>query len=242
MSTIAILGGTGQQGRGLAQRFASAGARVIVGSRDPQRARETVAAWATLATASTGSTGSTSATGPTGEAAGPPIEVADNIGAIERLEQGDLTVLAVPFPTVDTLLAELHSHFRDGSIVIDVTVPVTFSGGTMAMIEVAEGSASEHIRTRLPHGVQLAAAFKTIPASLLNAGRQPLECDEFVCGDSAEARVQAAALVELLPGARPVDVGPLSRARFIEHLTALAIAVNRTHKIHDARFRVVGLR
>jgi NADPH-dependent F420 reductase len=229
MSAIAILGGTGQQGRGLAQRFAYAGARVIVGSRDPQRARETVAAWA-------------GAAGSTVEAAGPPIEVADNIAAVEQLEQGDLTVLAVPFTTVDTLLTELHSHFRDGSIVIDVTVPVTFSGGQMAMLEVAEGSASEHIRARLPQGVQLAAAFKTIPAALLSAGRQPLECDEFVCGDSAEARRQAAALVELLPGARPVDVGALSRARFIEHLTALAIAVNRTHKIHDARFRVVGLR
>src|SRR5579864_1952478 len=197
MPSIAILGGTGQQGRGLAQRFASAGARVIVGSRDPQRARETVAAWATLAKGATRATGSTGAMGPTREAAGPPIEVADNVEAVEQLEQGDLTVLAVPFTTVDTLLAELYSHFRDGSIVIDVTVPVTFSGGTMAMLEVAEGSASEHIRARLPHGVQLAAAFKTIPASLLGAGRQPLDCDEFVCGDSAEARRQAAALVEL---------------------------------------------
>ena len=62
-----------------------------------------------------------------------------------------------------------------------------------------------------------------------------------VCGDSDRARAQAIALVELLPGLRAVDVGPLSRARFIEHLTALAIAINRRHKIHDARFRVVGL-
>jgi hypothetical protein len=218
MASIAILGGTGQQGRGLAQRFASAGVPVIIGSRDPQRARETVETW---------------------QAAGPPIEAADNITAVER---GDLTVIAVPFATVDTLLTELHPHFRDGSTVIDVTVPVTFPAGKMAMLEVAEGSASEHIRARLPHGVQLAAAFKTIPASLLSAAGVPLDCDEFVCGDSAEARARAAALIELLPGARPVDVGPLSRARFIEHLTALAIAVNRSHKIHDARFRVVGLR
>jgi predicted dinucleotide-binding enzyme len=94
----------------------------------------------------------------------------------------------------------------------------------------------------LPAGVQLAAAFKTVPAHLLAEPRASLDCDEFICGDSAEARAQAAVLVKLLPGLRPIDVGPLSRARFIEHATALAIAINRTHKIHDARFAIVGLR
>jgi NADPH-dependent F420 reductase len=217
MTSIAVLGGTGQQGRGLAQRFALAGAHVIVGSRDPDRARETVATW---------------------RVPGPPIEVADNVAAVSGSE---LTVLAVPFTSVDALLTELHTHFKDRSIVIDVTVPVAFSGGRMAMLEVAEGSAAEYVRARLPARVQLAAAFKTIPAHLLGETGQSLDCDEFVCGDSDEARARAVELVQLLPGLRPVDIGPLSRARFIEHLTALAIAINRKHKIHDARFRVVGL-
>ena len=216
MISITILGGTGQQGRGLVQRFVAAGIHVTVGSRDPQRARDTVASW-----------------GHDREL----VEVADNIAAVD---QSDLTVLAIPFSSVDGLLAGVHDHFKDGSIVVDVTVPVSFAGGKMAMVEVAEGSATEHIRARLPGHVQLAAAFKTIPAHLLvSAGA--LDCDEFVCADSDEARAQAMALVQLLPGLRPVDVGPLSRARFVEHLTALAIAINRRHKIHDARFRVVGL-
>jgi 8-hydroxy-5-deazaflavin:NADPH oxidoreductase len=217
MTSIAILGGTGQQGRGLARRFARAGQRVIVGSRDSERARETVAGW--------------------GEA-GRAIEVADNATAVAR---GDVTVLAVPFPTLDALLTELASHFKPGGVVIDVTVPVTFAGGKMAMLDVAEGSASEHIRARLPEGVGLAAAFKTLPAHLLGSGDEPLDCDEFVCGDSDEARARAVAMVELLPGVRAVDVGPLSRARSIEHVTVLAIAINRRHRIHDARFRTVGL-
>jgi hypothetical protein len=97
------------------------------------------------------------------------------------------------------------------------------------------------IRARLPENVGLAAAFKTLPAHVLGDPQRPLDCDEFVCADSDEARARAIALVQKLPGLRPVDVGPLSRARFIEHLTALAIAINRRHKIHDARFRVVGL-
>ena len=217
MATIAILGGTGHQGGGLAQRFAAAGARVIVGSRDPERAREIVTGWNTP---------------------GQSIEVAGNAEAVDR---GEVIVLAVPFTSIDALLGEVGSHFKAGAVVIDVTVPVTFEGGRMAMLDVAEGSASEHIRARLPENVGLAAAFKTLPAHVLGDPQRPLDCDEFVCADSDEARARAMALVQKLPGLRPVDVGPLSRARFIENLTALAIAINRRHKIHDARFRVVGL-
>lgn len=216
---MSILGGTGQQGRGLAQRFAHAGVQVIVGSRDPARAEETVAAWTISPTAT-------------------PIRVADNAAAVAAAA---ITILAVPFATVDLLLQDMHPHFRAGSLAIDLTVPVTFAAGKPAMLDVAEGSASEHIRGLLPAAVRLACAFKTLPARLLGAGVGPLDCDEFVCGDSDTARSEASALVALLPGLRAVDVGPLSRARSIEHLTALAIAINRRHKIHDARFRVVGL-
>jgi 8-hydroxy-5-deazaflavin:NADPH oxidoreductase len=217
MNTIAVLGGTGQQGSGLARRFARAGADVIVGSRDPERARAAVAGW---------------------DAASQPIGTATNAAAVA---QSELIVIAVPFSSVDGLLDEVAASFTDGAVAIDLTVPVTFAGGKMAMLEVAEGSASEHIRGRLPERVALAAAFKTIPAHLLDALDQPLDCDEFVCGDSDEARARAVDLVKMLPGLRPVDVGPLSRARSIEHLTALAIAINRRHKTHDARFRIVGL-
>jgi len=217
MTLVAILGGTGQQGRGLAQRFRHAGLRVTVGSRDPDRARAAVATW-------------------TGDASA--VDVADNAAAVA---QADVTMLAVPFTFVDPLLEELLPHFKPGSLVVDLIVPATFVGRKIAMVEVAEGSAAEHVRARLPAAVRLACAFKTVPAHMLGAGDGPLDCDEFVCGDTDDARAEAAALVALLPGLRPVDVGPLSRARSIEHLTALAIAINRRHKIHDARFRVVGL-
>jgi 8-hydroxy-5-deazaflavin:NADPH oxidoreductase len=214
--TVAILGGSGQQGRGLAQRLARAGVHVLIGSRDPERAKEAVAGWP----------------------AGAAIDVVSNATAVER---STIVVLAVPFGSVDALLGEMAPRFIADAIAIDVTVPVTFAGGRMAMLEVAEGSASEHIRTRLPAGVALAAAFKTIPAHLLGNVEASLDCDEFVCGDTDAARARAVQLVELLPGLRAIDVGPLSRARSIEHLTALAIAINRRHKIHDARFRIVGL-
>src|SRR4051812_17436835 len=130
MASIAILGGTGQQGRGLAQRFAVAGADVIVGSRDPARARDSVASWGVRQR----------------------IGVDSNAAAVEH---SNIVVLAVPFTTADALLDEVRPALRSGTVVIDVTVPVAFPGGKMTMIDVPEGSASEHIRARLPDHVGL---------------------------------------------------------------------------------------
>jgi 8-hydroxy-5-deazaflavin:NADPH oxidoreductase len=214
--TIAILGGSGQQGRGLAQRLAYAGRHIVVGSRDPERARAAVASWHDAS----------------------HVEVADNAAAVA---QATVVILTVPFDTIAALLDGVRERFAPGTLAIDVTVPVTFARGAMSMLDVPEGSATEHVRARLPDTVRLAAAFKTIPAHLLGELDQPLDCDEFVCGDSDEARTETAELVRLVPGVRPIDVGPLTRARSIEHLTALAIAINRRHKVREARFRVVGL-
>lgn len=216
-STIAVLGGTGQQGRGLAQRFALAGLSVVVGSRDPARARAIVADWATTS---------------------PSIDVDGNPAAVAR---ADIVVLTVPFPSVAPLLDEVRPHYAAGTTVIDVTVPVTFAGGKMALLDVPEGSAAEHVKARLPEYVGLAGTFKTLPAHVLDDLGQSLDCDEFVCGDSDRSRSRASALVSTLPGLRAIDVGPLERARSIEHVTALAIAINRRHKIYTTRFRVVGL-
>ena len=214
LGPVAVIGGTGQQGSGLARRLAAAGIHVVVGSRDPDRARGTIADWTER------------------------VEVASNASAAAA---ADTIVFAVPFKTIDALVDDVGSRMRSGAIAIDVTVPLTFEGGRMTMLDVAEGSAAEHIRARLPEGIALACAFKTIPAHLLDRVDEPLDCDEFVCGDSDAARERALALVAALPQLRGVDVGPLSRARSIEQLTALAVAINRRHKRHDARFRVVGL-
>jgi hypothetical protein len=189
---------------------------VIVGSRDPARARTTVQSWALPR----------------------PVEVDSYAGAAARAQT---VVLAVPFDSIDALAPAVAARLAPGAVVIDVVVPLTFAGGRMSMLAVAEGSAAEHIRARLPVAVALACAFKTIPARLLADLDAPLDCDELVCGDSEAARSHAAALVALLPGVRAVDAGPLSRARSIEHMTALAVALNRKYKLHDTRFRIVGL-
>jgi len=214
---IAILGGTGQQGGGIAQRLARSGRRITIGSRDAARAASTVGKWPF----------------PAGS-----FEATDYARAAAS---ADVVVLAVPFAAVDALLDECRDHFRPNALVVDVIVPLTFESGGVRMTAVDEGSAAEHIKARLPAHARLAATFKTVPARLLNEIDRPLECDEFVAGDSAESRSEAASLVTALGGLRPVDVGPLRFVRSIEHLTLLAIAINRRHHLHDARFRVVGL-
>jgi len=216
-SSVAVLGGTGQQGRGIAQRLALAGFPVVVGSRDPDRAAAAISGW---------------------PASVPPVRSATYGDAIAS---SDVVVLSVPFDSVDAVLEQHQQSFRQQALVIEITVPLNFANKTVTLSIVAEGSASEHIRARLPAHVRLASTFKTVPAQLLGDLDRTLDCDEFVCGDSDEARAGARDLVQAVPGVRAIDVGPLSRARSIEHLTLLAVGINRRHKIHDARFRIVGL-
>jgi NADPH-dependent F420 reductase len=214
---IAVLGGTGQQGRGIAQRLTRAGRPVLIGSRDPQRANAAVAEW---------------------PASSRPREVLEYESSIRRART---VIVAIPFDAVGGVLEAHGAAFAAQSLVIDVTVPLTFTDGKVTLLPVEGGSAAEYIRARLPDSVRLAAAFKTVPAHLLNDIEQPLDCDEFVCGESDGARAEAMELVSAVKGLRPIDVGPLARGRALEHLTWLAIAINRKHKIRNARFRVVGL-
>jgi 8-hydroxy-5-deazaflavin:NADPH oxidoreductase len=215
--SVAVLGGTGQQGRGIAQRLALAGLPIVVGSRDPSRAAATIGGW---------------------PASVPAVRSAPYGDAIAS---SDVVVLAIPFDSVDAMLEQHQQSFRQQALVVDVTVPLSFANKAVALAAVPEGSAAEHVKARLPAHTRLAATFKTVPASLLSDLDRPLDCDEFVCGDSDEARAGARDLVQAMPGLRAIDVGPLSRARSIEHLTLLAVGINRRHKIHDARFRIVGL-
>ena len=216
---IGIIGGTGHEGRGIAARFAAAGLSVLIGSRDPGRARETVdrlhGASSTL-----------------------PVEGVTNDEVAAR---SDVIFLAVPFDGLDELLAGLRGHIRPGSLVVDLVVPVTFEGGVPDLVSVPEGSATEFVRARLSPEVHVACAFKTIPASALGKLDAPLDCDEFVCGDTPEVRERTIDLLSHIPALRPLDAGGLASARAIEHMTALAIVLNKRYKVRDARFRVVGI-
>jgi NADPH-dependent F420 reductase len=211
-----IIGGTGHEGRGLAVRLASAGVPVLVGSRQIERAQETVGALG----------GSL------------PLEAATN----DRIAgECEVVFLAVPFAGVADLLDAYRTRLRPGALVIDLTVPLTFDRGVPAIADVAEGSATELVRAHLRADVRLAAAFKTIPASALSKLETPLDCDEFVCADTPEVCAETIDLLARIPSLRLLDAGGLQAARLIERMTALAIVLNKRYKVRGARFRVVGL-
>jgi NADPH-dependent F420 reductase len=211
-----IIGGTGHEGRGVAVRLASAGVPVLVGSRQIERAQEAVAALG----------------------ASLPLEAATNAQVASSC---DVVFLAVPFTGVSELLEALRTRFRPGALLIDPTVPLTFDRGVPAIADVAEGSATESIRARLPAEVRLAAAFKTIPASALAKIDTPLDCDEFVCGDTPAVSAAAIELLTRIPSLRLLDAGSLQSARLIERMTALAIVLNKRYKVRGARYRMIGV-
>jgi NADPH-dependent F420 reductase len=218
---IAILGGTGAEGSGLANRLARAGEHIVIGSRDAQRASET----AKQLRERIGGTAR--------------IEGADNASAAAQCE---IAVLTVPFSGQAALLKQLKSVWKPGTIVIDTTVPLAAAVGGAAtrMLGVWQGSAAEAAAELLPAGVSVAAAFQNLSAELL-AGDAPVECDVLICSDDEKARQVARELAGKIPGVRAVNGGKLENARIVESMTALLIGLNIRYKVHSAGLRFTGL-
>ncbi len=218
---IAVLGGTGAEGSGLAFRLAKSGEHVLIGSREAARAQET----ARLLCERIG--GSVQ------------IEGMDNLSAASAC---DVAVLTVPFSGAAALLKQLKSVWKSGTIVIDTTVPLaaTVGGAATRVLGVWQGSAAEQTRELLPAGVSLAAAFQNLGAETLS-GDEPVDCDVLVCGDDEKAKQVASELVGKIPGARALNGGKLENARIVESLTALLIGLNMRYKVHSAGIRFTGL-
>lgn len=219
LPSIGFLGGTGIEGRGLAARLAQAGVAVCLGSRLLKRAQEAAQRINELI-------GSELVRGAENE---------------EMLCVSEVIFLTVPFEQAVVAIDTYRAKFRAGTILVDVTVPVAFAGGQVRYMSVAEGSGSQALAKRLPTGVELVGAFKTIPAHLLAELGAPLDCDVFVCGDSEPAKARVMEVIQRIPGLRPVDAGGLEAAGTPERMSVLAIGINRRYKIRSARFRVVGL-
>jgi 8-hydroxy-5-deazaflavin:NADPH oxidoreductase len=218
---IAILGGTGAEGTGLAFRLAKAGEHILIGSRDATRAQET----AKLLRERIGSAAQ--------------VEGLDNPSAAAAC---DVAVLTVPFSGAVALLKQLKTLWKPGTIVIDTTVPLaaTVGGTPTRMLGVWQGSAAEQTRELLPAGVSMAAALQNLGAELLS-GDGPVDCDVLVCSDDENAKQVAFELVSKIPGARPLNGGKLENARIVESLTALLIGLNMRYKVHGAGIRFTGL-
>lgn len=212
---IAVVGGTGKEGYGLALNWARAGQEVIIGSRALDRA-------ARAAETINAAVGRTAATGMLNR---------------EAAAAGEIVVLTVPYDAHEATLKDIQGTVR-GKVLVDVTVPVDPEKPRQLRVPPG-GSATEEAQALLGPETRVVAAFQNISHEHLVRG-EATTCDVLVCGDDPGARQEAIRLAGLL-GVRGLDAGPARNARVIEGLTILLMAINRRYKTKGAGIRITGI-
>ena len=217
---IAIIGASGALGFGLALRLALAGSPIEIGSRDPGRCADVL--------------DRARAAVPEGS-----FSAHDNASAVSRAE---VAILTVPFLSHAETLRSIAGALRPGQLLIDATVPLASAvdGDPTRLLGVWQGSAAEQAHEMAPDGVQVVSALHTVSAASLTDLEHPLDQDVLLCGDSREAKREAAALIERVRGLRCVDCGRLETSRITESMTALMIAVKIRYTNH-AGVHLTGL-
>ena len=207
--TIGVLGGTGEQGRGLARRWARAGLPVRIGSRKVERAQEMAAL------AAAGLSGA---------------DVSGQINA-DVARNSDVVVVAVPYDGHAALLASLADDLR-GKVVVAVVNPLGFDRQGAFALTVQEGSAAQQAQALLPESVVVGAFHHVSAPLLLDDAIESIDTDVLVVGDDRAATGLVQALAETIPGMRGIFAGRLRNAHQVEALTANLISVNRRYKAH----------
>jgi 8-hydroxy-5-deazaflavin:NADPH oxidoreductase len=221
--SVAVLGGTGPQGRGLAIRLAAVGQPVLLGSRRPERAIK-------IAKEIAGRAESIAAAG---------VEVSVGGGHNQDVAgAADVIIVAVPYDGHAATVAELAAPMA-GKVVVDCVVPLAFDKQGAYALDVPEGSVTQQAAALLPDS-SVVGAFHHVSAALLEDVSLALEGDVLVVGDDRAATDTVEALASRLPGMRGVYAGRLRNARQVEALTANLISVNRRYKVH-AGIRITDL-
>lgn len=213
---IAVLGGTGKEGSGLALRFLDAGFRVIIGSRDPARARASAAELNERLS----------------------CDHASGAGLTDAAAAGDIVLLTVPYSAQLATLGLVRDQLQ-GKILVDVTVPLV--PPKVARVQLpAQGSAVLAGQEVLGEGVQVVSAFQNVSYERLEALGQPVGCDVLVCGDSKDARETVVALASAI-GITAYHAGALANSAAAEALTSVMIFMNRHYKAEGAGIAVIGM-
>jgi hypothetical protein len=214
---IAIVGGTGKEGKGLAYRWGKTGHQIIIGSRDPFRA-EATANELNLKL---------------------PNNVISGMENKEAASEGQIVVLTVPYSVHRETIINLKDAIP-GKLIIDVTVPLVPPKVTKVQMPLA-GSAAQEANDILGSSVQLTAAFQNISYENLINFDQNYECDVLVTGTSKEARLRTLALVKDA-GFIGWDAGPIENSVVLEGLTSILIGINRTYGSTKAGIRITGVK
>lgn len=219
---VAVIGGTGAEGFGLALRLAQAGHRVTIGSRDAGRGAESASK--------------------ASELAGSTVEGTDNASATAIPGADGVIAVTVPYAGQAEIYRSIKDGVAPGAVVLDATSPLATAvgGRPWQVLRPWHGSAAEQAQAILGDGPRVVAGFHTIAAEGLQALDREIDSDVLLCADDAEAKARVGGLIEGIPGMRWVDGGRLEMARVAEPLTALLVSINRTYKIKDSGFRIVG--
>jgi len=217
---IAIIGGTGGQGLGIAIRFVQAGEDVVIGSRTMEKAQTAVDKVKDL------------------------LGDVDNVKAVENpdaAKEADVLVLTVPLAAQRATLLSIKEG-ATGKILMDATGPLetAIGGSPTRCLYLPEGAASERAQKILPD-TNVICAFNNISSGALMNYNEPIDCDCLISGDNLESKITVAKLIEKIPGVQVVDCGPLERAQIIEKITPLLIGLNIKKTCKDAGIRITGI-
>ena len=216
--TIAVIGGTGAEGSGLAIRWAAAGYSVIIGSRSAERAAAAAAEFSTLL-----------------PAGGIPLQGLDNAAAATA---ADIVVLSVPYDGQVEMIDQVHAGSQ-GKVFVTVGVPLMPPKVSTAW-RPAGGSAAQEAQAQLGEAVRVVGAFQNVAAGhLRDLGWEP-NCDVLVTGDQKEAK-QVVMELARAAGFFPVDAGPLANTAVVEGITAMLIGINARHKVQGSGIRITGI-
>jgi 8-hydroxy-5-deazaflavin:NADPH oxidoreductase len=214
--TLAILGGTGKEGAGLAMRWALNGYRVIIGSRSAEKAT-------TRADEMNEELGGDYITGMANE---------------DAAKEANLIVLSVPYGAHKPTLESVSEHCQ-GKIVVDLTVPI--QPPDVFSVTIPEGGAAAlEAQEILGEGATVIAAFQNVSAVKLKKLNEPVDCDVLVCGDDSNAKQEVIQLVKAA-GMRGIDAGTLKNAVAVESLTPVLMYINKTYKVKGAGIRITGM-
>lgn len=217
LMTIAVLGGTGKEGSGLVLRWAHCGYRVLIGSRDAERAQAKADEINGMLNAA----------------------LVRGLANAEAAAQADIVVLSVPYAGHRDTLASVRDELQ-GKILIDLTVPL--QPPAVRTVYVPEGkSAALEAQAIVGEGVRVVAAFQNVSASHLQKLDYPVNTDVLVCGDDEDAKQEVFKLVEGIEGMRPIDAGPLANAVAVEALTPVLLYINKRYKVQGAGIRIMGV-
>lgn len=222
---VAVLGGTGDQGLGIAIRLVQAGEDVYIGSREASKA-ERAADEIRLLLDDDSLTNVSGYSNP------------------DAANKADVVIMTVPIlaqkPTLESV-----KDFVKGKVFVDATVPLESNIGGKAVhyFSLWEGSAAERTESLLGDtGVKVVSAFNNICSFALNDFKEEVDCDCLVSGDDADAKKTVFELAHKIPGVQCVDCGPLEQARTVERITALLINLNIRHKSRKGGIRISGIK